>query len=451
MLLSAIAVTSCSRTNPDTPLGQSAKPSLFSVSSTDINDYLSQVKGISGTRASEVSIEPIVSGTDTVMYLINYEKGWEVLSADLRVSRVLMCCDDGNCSVQDLQSNPLSADYFNDLASALSSAKNDPGFSMPEDASDSWLADPEPTRDSALLYYKGWVLDGIETVTLESRVKNHLLSTHWGQSSPWNVYGPYKSPSLTEHCLMGCVPVAAGQVLYYLQNKFNLSLSVYGSAVCNAYIPTNANYIVLQSTDVAFSNASVNNWSAMALDASGNGTDVVSALLLMLGYQYEAHYGRTSTSAYTSTAVSVFPGYQIQCQSTSLANNYLSTMTQVLEDELYDDDLPILASVSDVNYGGHSIVIDGYKYERKQTMYRYALRLLNPNGIPVIGVDPYEYSWEPGPISETRFVAINWGWNGSGDSMNGSPVWYNIINNWIVGSYNFSQWNYIVHDFCPIS
>jgi hypothetical protein len=35
--------------------------------------------------------------------------------------------------------------------------------------------------------------------------------------------------------------------------------------------------------------------------------------------------------------------------------------------------------------------------------------------------------------------------------MNGSPVWYNVINNWIVGSYNFSEKNYIVHDFCPIS
>ena len=58
------------------------------------------------------SIDPIVNGRDTIMYLANYEKGWELLSADTRAPRVLMMAENGNIAVSGLKFNPIQAELY---------------------------------------------------------------------------------------------------------------------------------------------------------------------------------------------------------------------------------------------------------------------------------------------------------------------------------------------------
>lgn len=64
------------------------------VTPAHIDAYLNGYKGIPKTRGADVSVAPILNGIDTVMYLVNYpEGGWEVLSADTRVPKVLVMCE----------------------------------------------------------------------------------------------------------------------------------------------------------------------------------------------------------------------------------------------------------------------------------------------------------------------------------------------------------------------
>lgn len=96
------------------------------------------------------------------------------------------------------------------------------------------------------------------------------------------------------------------------------------------------------------------------------------------------------------------------------------------------------------------VVADGYKYEQKQVYYRYAFVPVDMFGHPIPGFEPKRYRYEEGPIEESTFVAINWGWNGTGDSILGTPIWYNVFNDWVVGVKVYSLKRYIIHSFSVI-
>ncbi|MBQ8530020.1 MAG: Spi family protease inhibitor [Parabacteroides sp.] len=51
---------------------------------------------------SEETIEPIVSGTDTVMYLVNYSDGWCLFSGDKRTEAILAYSETGHLSLKDI-------------------------------------------------------------------------------------------------------------------------------------------------------------------------------------------------------------------------------------------------------------------------------------------------------------------------------------------------------------
>ena len=50
---------------------------------------------------SQETIEPIVSGTDTVMYLVNYPEGWCLFSGDKRTPAILAYSETGSLSMND--------------------------------------------------------------------------------------------------------------------------------------------------------------------------------------------------------------------------------------------------------------------------------------------------------------------------------------------------------------
>ena len=50
------------------------------------------------------------------------------------------------------------------------------------------------------------------------------------------------------------------------------------------------------------------------------------------------------------------------------------------------------------------------------------------------------------------FVAINWGWDGSGMYSGTEPIWYNAdVINWTVGSHTFTSVDGMVYGFAKIS
>jgi hypothetical protein len=265
--------------------------------------------------------------------------------------------------------------------------------------------------------------------------KDHLLSTKWGQGYPWNQRAPYTSSAKTDHCLTGCVPVAAAQVLYYLHYKIGKPVGTYGFSTCNAYIPDGASSIVLSSSDITFNHCAPLHWADFPLNAGGTGQHgKVSTLMMRIGYLYGAAYHRNATYSYTGLATTYFPSeFSVSCSTTSPITT--SQLASISRTQIYNNELPILMSVSDNAGNGHSIVIDGYDYLEVRITY-------SDSEYPNIIYTTTETS---------RFLAINWGWDGVGDSdASGNTIWYNLETSWIVSSYNFTSHNYIVSGFSAI-
>lgn len=455
-LLVGIIVLSCS--NKEVILRSTDKASInHNVSLKNVRQYITDIKGFQPTKADAVSIEPIIIGADTVMFLVNYDNGWEVLSGDTRASVVLMKSDAGNISANDLHATPESSVFFQRISEGLASILHNPSFTTPDCFNDSWedffpidsIPPLNPVCDTVLL--------SIDTLSISTvKCQDHLMSTKWGQGTPWNQYAPYTDYTMVSHCVTGCVPVAISQVLYYLHNKIGVPISTYGSANCTAYVPSgNDNpYVVLSDANVSFSDYSSNHWSSMALNqTSSDNFATVSALMVRLGYLFEARYRATSTGVLNSvldnSAVSILSNnFAI---SSSISDYSWITTPQDIEEQIYDNELPVLMGIRRVvsenptTYAGHYVVLDGYKVVNYSLRYNYVIH----NSLRPDALFSEEY------LVPSTFVAINWGWNGLFDSTNGNTNWFNLFDCWLVGNQNttlnYSIKDHYIYDFAPIN
>ena len=440
------AFYSCSKDNLFTSGNQFEDGTLCvnRVSLSDIQGYLSAVKGIEPTKASSLSIEPILQNQDTVMYLVNYEDGWEVLSADIRVPRVLFKCDHGNMSMEELSSCPSRAQFISSLSSVIREGLYSEDFYQDLEIGDAWKDIPSRISIDNVLVR---VLASIERTVITSRVQDHLLETRWGQSVPWNMCAPYTDSTHTSRCVLGCVPVAAGQVLYYLHDKLGIPSYTYGSATCIAHAPSNPDhYLTLSPSNIVFSDYS-SHWDEMALSRNDStGFSQAAAFLLYVGYRYGAHYYTDLTYASNYSTPSVFSTYfGIDCQYETVNN--LNSFANLIEDQIYTDEMPIMLGVRDtVRHVGHSVVLDGSKYLEELVTYYYE-DYITLDGHIHPGQTP-DYSFTTTETETSHFVAINWGWNGSYDEdSSGNTIWYNVFTSWIVASRAYSNKETVVYDF----
>lgn len=196
-----------------------------SVSIHDVYIYLQGVKNIPQTKSSSVSIEPVCDRADTLLYIVNYEKGWELLSADKRAPRVISFSESGSFSQEDLASNPAVKAIYDGVMDQVKYLKENPNLEI-ENASDDW----DDLR--SITEHESWVLIGTQTTEIEL-LQDHLTTTRWGQSNNWALKSPSTDSSLSTKCPTGCGPVAAAQLLYYLHYYYNVPEKTYGDCINN--------------------------------------------------------------------------------------------------------------------------------------------------------------------------------------------------------------------------
>lgn len=222
-----------------------------------------------------------------------------------------------------------------------------------------------------------------------------LLSTEWGQGSPYNNMCPKFFTG--KRCYTGCVATAMAQVLYYfyctqpekMDDEIASSIPAYD---CET---TWKGYGSIHVESISTDNYI--NWDAIT-DTYGSSSseaskDAVANLMYLCAASVESDFKQNSTSAPLVTfyqyekpngdpknpgadyALSVY--FSVQNSSD---NTYLSE-TKFTDDELLDiiksnlnDKSPILISGTDSIKGGHAFIIDG--------------------------------------IDDQENVHINWGWNG---------------------------------------
>lgn len=419
-LVAMIVVTGCQTIElcPSVMDVDNCTPS-FSVSTkvtpTHLDAYFNGYNGISNTRSVDISITPILNGIDTVMYLVNYpEGGWEVLSADLRMPKVLVQCDEGNITEKDLVANPSEEFLYNKLKSYTSYLHENP-YVLVESGGDDWSdvssLSIDPSLDGDDLPGIGWLHIGTETV-YDTLVQNHLLSTRWGQGNDWNSKMPYTSAAKTERCVTGCVMVAAAQVLYYLHSKIGVPEKTFGDCIIDKFVPDTLDYILVFSRDVTFVSPSYQDyvWDMMPLYADQEGVSdlaygAVSTLMLQLGvYMNARYYADRYTSCWTDRIPNAFSShYDISC----VGHDY---RPDSLYNQIMVNKMPVIINMHAEETGGHSAVVDGMKEITQFTKYTY-LRTGVSETI-------YKYEYEEG--QKSYLMTINWGWDGVYDNR-----WYN--------------------------
>lgn len=381
----------------------------------------------------DFDIEPIKDNVDTLAYLVNYENGWELLSADMRTDPVLITCDSGNIGIEELYSNPAQIAYMNNLMSDMKILAENP--EPVTKANIPLRANSTPPMTYTDEDGNWWVYVGRELNYSENYFQDHLIETQWGQGENgiWNVCLPYKNQSKSQHCYAGCVVVAAAQVLHYLHSKIGVPAKSPVNSTCDKYIENDN--LVLNSSDFTLG-PETDCWDEMPLTQYQTGaTDddyrKVSSLFLKLGHGFKVKYtsGGAATSLpnmknYLSSA------YGIKCDIQTTRMDYSSFKKQI-----FSQKLPVVAAVTSTtidnntgaeNTGKHAIIIDGYHQQIDHYTYTYRC------GPPDTGI----YRSKSILFAYQR-IAINWGYDGRGQVDNVGTVWYNTDYNFVAdGDYS---------------
>jgi len=209
-----------------------------------------------------------------------------------------------------------------------------------------------------------------------------LISTTWGQSSPYNNYCPI-DPTTDARSVTGCVATSMAQIVNY----YAYPSAVTFSASDDYY--TSTEYIYISATSANFSN--------MTYPASSDGA---AKLSYACGVASKMDYGSDESGANHYNSAAAFKnkfGYlSADVKLASDSNFYTTLQNNMVNGE------PAQLGIWDGYYGGarHSVVCDGYK-------------------------------------SDTGQYHLNLGWNGSYDAWYslpdiGTPYYFNTVENAVV-------------------
>ena len=424
----------------------------YLVTSTDLETYLElQPNSPNGIKRAVKSVEAKGPNADVpLMYIVNYDKGWEILSADKRAQPVLAFSDGGEFSFET--ANPgeriwlegLACDVLNlrtaDKALQSRAAENNPNvgfwrglevrkkmmeeelemmtrFEIPDSIDWPLIPGPKPGLPDTPDYpeHGHWELTRTTTESIPVDTVNHIIQTRWHQKYPWNYYCPLENGQRT---IAGCVAIAAAQMLYYLHNEIGFPQSALLDSSFYEEYPD-------------YNNSTI--WSVMGHEVEYPlSVEEFSAARLIrdVGAKAEVEYGiSNSGGAYTSEMpVKVFQPYGISC---AFADYAVSTVKSSLR-----QGMPVyMTAYSEPLSGGHAFIIDGYIRYKTVTTYEYSWfydEEFAANN-PIDKVLP-RYEYRDGP-ADIQYICMNWGWSNDIDNY----TWYGMGSDWstITGTYRY--------------
>lgn len=211
---------------------------IFKVTSGDLAYFISEennAKSRSGANGS-CNISPVVYQGDTIMYLSNGESCWTLYSVDKRMPVILAENTKGNTTSEELLANEAIAFWIKDIAEQVKYLRTSTDYDNQSESLEEWaqydqrivrVASDENNPDDY-----DWIIYETEEQGTETVEKEHLMSTAWHQSYPFNTLSPFKSNSLTERCPSGCGAVAVAQYLYYMNGAKNMGLKMPTEGYC---------------------------------------------------------------------------------------------------------------------------------------------------------------------------------------------------------------------------
>lgn len=480
VVLSTVFLCSCSQNEilnePDLGAFSSIKQEIsingnanenYSVSRSMVEKFLR----LRGREVQVRQISPVIEDGDTLAFYVEYNEGWELLSADERISPVIAKSSVGRINWTDTINPGVKA------ARGMLNAVRDAKSGQNTNKSEMWKM-LEPSDSACVVEHRlskriahtpsglrgegsgKWII--VDTLYFENTTHTiKLINTHWGQEGPWgaqyqyNQYTPYQynSNGNLQHTLAGCVAVAAAQAINFIKANQTNSDS----------IPYDVNMPYVEN-GVLSVNSFTNNWSILSQ------TDNVAKFLSYCGKLVNMSYGLNSSDASATKLKELLDlyhvGYSSDFGTSSNQYNYLSVCSSLLS----GSPVLIAGKENSSSSSGHAFIIDGYQRIEWYTAIRY---MWDPFyeltewdivfGDPTLLVGPmetgkevegdystYVYRDELSPVSSAVSFSMNWGWGNYSNEDNhyylaytshaGSmPQTYNPY--WVAGgnSYTFVQ------------
>ena len=414
----------------------------YFVKEEDLYRYVSYKKLKEGTNDIK-RIIPIEWNDVTCLYVLEYEKGYEILSADKRSQVPLVMNKEGQYeffsddSPLGFHINTLAEDvwfslYHNDLL-------DEPDDEMKTNMESSTLfwalisADFNTIQSNAVLTKANldsiiltpelghWEQVGVSYQDVVYDTVGHLIPTWWHQGAPFNDYCPYYSSNSTSRCPAGCVAIAAAQVLYYLHYALGAPEASPSEGYCSGYVQNN-------TVTQYFGSFSTNTWDYMQTTSDPSG---YAALLIGdVGQKVYMNYGENGSGANTLSLKNfVFLPYGIQCE------NFPYYSGTFLKGNL-ENGLPVICAgrreVTDpsgnVSYTGHAFIVDSYIRYRNEITFTYEWVFDDPEldpGYPIIRTAVVYES------PRIIYYQMNWGY---GYANNYNDVWCSMSGIWQYGS-----------------
>lgn len=421
----------------------------YSVSEEDLDAYI-KFKHLSSKDENFTvkSILPFPDANDPAAYVVNYSDYWEMVSADKRISPVIAT---GPGMFDPETENVNFMAWVHRLAEEVASLKS--SSMLPENSENHILFWKLVSADKTVIGNPRLTRSGPDTLdhpvpghyelidagsyeSISSSVE-HLISTKWGQSYPYNQYCPLDSSlfedyyflhgvsdnSLIKPCLAGCIPVAAGQLLYYYHYSSDAIGSIYGSAYCHTREFPDTDWTQM----VQYDKSSIN-WSGFQTSDSSR----IAAVMLAnigKGIHVHYHYNETGLSTIEPLVDFLLDEYGFECYYDSFNSLTIGINPYDYIQLLLDGGYPSMLSALTGNNEGHAFIVDRYKVSRCINYYMYHFVADDPS-LPDMFEDYYYEEYSP----YIRYFGMNWGWNGLYDD-----VWCVDTGDWIAGAYNFNN------------
>lgn len=252
---------------------------------------------------SKFSLTPFILNGDTLLYIAQYENGWEIYSASKCANMILFSSEEGKFDINS-PSFPENLRFLitENAKEIREISKKRPGYIHP-----SWknveLLDKEVLKEDIYAKENGnarfkvnetdlppgkWVQIGYEIVDRNTITSPKLIKTKWGQTRPWNIYAKYGLSIETGEkvqCVAGCTPVAVAQYLYFTHFKDGIPEKA----------PSNARILSTGNSDFMFIDYSSEVWSKMAKYYFESGTKESALLIGKTGRSMGSTYTLNST------------------------------------------------------------------------------------------------------------------------------------------------------------
>ena len=339
----------------------------FTVSENLLRKYL---KYFSKDKTVDI-IRPISESNNILAYYVRYadNKGWDLISADKRMTPVLVSADEGELPVyfeEESTLSPVTSMLQSVIDIRKSNSKDENGIwnflspnSKYEKHTPTQLKNIITTKARSNLRGLGegmWI--AVDTLIVDTIISApRLINTEWAQDSTsitsfYNAFTPIKN---NKHCPVGCGPVAVGQLLFkYIKNNPGQHA-----------IPVSAS--MQPDGSVSFGPLSSEAWELLGFNANYNTTVFLS--WLGAPSQMNSTYQPNSTGTPWINDTSMLGNYLNFSDGFEVSNNSNISLKETfcgLIVSSIDNGSPLF-----VVSGTHVFLIDFYKRSIFQYVIRY--------------------------------------------------------------------------------